>query len=89
MYDDDLFDNLITTDVSWWSAFSFRLEELAANSVGQAALLPVDDLLAAKKFVACPRRGAHLKITDCWLCYGDWAWGHATASDVLMPGGDA
>ncbi len=88
MLDDD-FDDLLTHDAGWWRGFSFRLTELAANGLGQAGLWPVDDFVATQRYVPCPRRGTHLKITECWLCYGDWAWGHATASDVLAAGDPA
>ena len=76
---------LLTTDRVWWQSFDFQTQELADNNDGQLALWPVDDLMSVKRYVGCPDRGTHVKITECWLCYGDWAWGRARASDLLAP----
>lgn len=80
------FDDLLTHDHIWWQGFAASLKVLEDCSTGQQVLWPVDDLIADKRYVACPRRGQHRTMVECWLCYGDWAWGHATASQVLAPG---
>jgi hypothetical protein len=80
------FDDLLTTDAEWYRNFNAALKILEDFSTGQLVLWPVDDLLGTKTYVACPRRGTHLKITDCWACWCDWAWGKVTASEVLAPG---
>jgi hypothetical protein len=54
---------------------------------GQLALWPVDDLLGDKRYVRCPRRGRHARLTDCWMCWCDVAWGRATAAQLLESGG--
>jgi hypothetical protein len=84
-YDND-FENVLTSDAAWWAGFQYRLGELASNAYGQQELWPVDDFVQPKSYVVCPRRGRHLKITECWACWCDWAWGNATASDVLAAG---
>jgi len=80
------FDDLLTADAAWWENFSAALKLLEDWSDGQLVLWPVDDILSRKRYIACPRRGMHGKITECWLCWCDWAWGYATASEVLVPG---
>lgn len=87
-YDTD-FENVLTSDAGWWAGFQYRLGELASNAYGQQELWPVDDFVQPKAYVACPRRGTHLKITECWLCYGDWAWGRAELAELLGPGASA
>lgn len=79
------YDDLLTDDLDWVRSFSASLKILEDWSAGQLAIWPVDDLLGSKSYVPCPRRGLHAKITECGLCYGDWAWGKATAEQVLAP----
>lgn len=78
-------DALLTSDVEWWRSFEFQLAELVDNDLGQAALWPVDDFVGQRRFMACSRRGTHAKITDCPLCFGDWAWGYAPLTELLAP----
>lgn len=85
----DDFDDLLTTDTEWWQNFSAALKILEDFSAGQLVLWPVDDLIGQKRYVACPRRGTHLEITECWLCYGDWVWGMASLTDLLVAEGPA
>ena len=80
------FDDLLTDDQDWLRSFSASLKILGAWSVGQLALWPIDDLLGAKTYVPCPRRGLHACVADCWMCWCDVAYGCATASQVLAPG---
>ena len=65
----DDFDNLITSNAAWFQQFMFALEELTDNGTGQLAGWPVEDFIAHKRYVPCPRRGTHLKITECWVCW--------------------
>ena len=87
--DENDFENVLTTDAAWWAGFQYRLGELASNAYGQQELWPVDDFVQPKTYVACPRRGTHLKITECWRCYGDWAWGCADLTELLTAEGPA
>jgi hypothetical protein len=82
----DDFDDLLTTDAEWCRNFNAALKILEDFSIGQLAMWPIDDLLGTKAYLACPRRGTHFKVTDCHMCWCDWAWGKATASQVLAPG---
>ena len=82
----DDFDNLITSNAAWFQQFMFALEELTDNGTGQLAGWPVEDFIAHKRYVPCPRRGTHLKIPECWVCWYDWAWGYVTAEQVLRRG---
>ena len=79
------FDDLLTSDWTWWQNFATSLKALEDRRTGQLALWALDDLLADKRYARCPDRGTHLKIIECWLCYGDWAWGKAELSDLLLP----
>lgn len=83
------FDDLLTSDMAWWQGFSSRLAALTDNASGQLAFWPVDDLVRPKNYLPCPRRGRHRALTECWLCFGDVAWGNATESEVLAPDADA
>lgn len=80
------YDDLLTTDAEWCRTFSASLKILQDWSTGQLALWPIDDLLGSRVYVACSRRGLHARLADCWMCWCDVAWGHATASQVLAPG---
>ncbi len=80
------YDDLLTDDQDWLRSFSTSLKILEDWSAGQLAIWHVDDLIGTKSYVACPKRGLHTRITECWLCWCDWAWGKATASEVLAPG---
>ena len=85
---DNEFENVLTSDAAWWAGFQHRLAELASNASGQQALWPVDDFVESNTYTACPRRGTHRTITECHLCWCDWAWGYASASEVLAPEDD-
>lgn len=51
---------------------------------GQAELdLQVDK--GPLRYVACPDRGTHTRLNDCWMCWTDVHLGHATQDDVLRP----
>ena len=80
------FDDLLTDAWTWWPDLAAALKVLEDWSTGQLPLWPLDDVLQDKRYVPCPNRGTHLKITECWLCYGDWAWGKAELNDLLLPG---
>ncbi|MET0953465.1 MAG: hypothetical protein ABWX57_09265 [Aeromicrobium sp.] len=41
------------------------------------------DLPGPTPFVPCPRRGEHLRLTDCWLCWSDVQRRDCAAVDVL------
>lgn len=87
MSDDD-FDDLLTSDTEWWANFAAALEVLRDWSTGQLEFWPVDDFVAEKRYVSCPRRGTHQKLTECWACWCDWAYGYAAAVELLAPGAD-
>lgn len=76
---DDDFDNLVTTDAAWLLKFEESLDLPEDNSEGQLALWPLDDLIGPKRYVACPRRGTHLTLVECWCCWNDVVYGKATA----------
>lgn len=80
------FDDLLTDDWTWWQNFAAALKVLEDWSTGQLALWPLDDFVQDKRYVRCPSRDSHRKITECWLCYGDWAWGKAELDELLLPG---
>lgn len=48
----------------------------------------LDNLLGKKTHVACLRRGKHVRIQGCWLCYGARAWDHATTAQEPAPAKD-
>lgn len=37
-------------------------------------------------YVPCPRRGAHLTLTECWMCWSDVMRGAALEPQVLTAG---
>lgn len=61
----DDFDNLLTTDTEWCRNFAAALQILDDYTTGQLALLPVDDFIAHKRYMPCPRRGTYQKLTAC------------------------
>lgn len=38
-------------------------------------------------YVACPDRGSHLRLTDCWICYSDVHRGACLEVDAVSPEG--
>lgn len=85
MYDED-FETLLLDDGSWWLRLVEGLRLLADNDPNRPTLWPVDDFIAEKKYLPCPRRGTHLTLGECWMCFCDVAWGHAQREDVLRRG---
>lgn len=81
MHDD--FDDLLLDDATWWLRITAGLRLLADNDPAQQALWPIDDFLGTKRYVGCPRRGTHMTLVECWLCWTSVAWGHADRCDVL------
>jgi hypothetical protein len=77
------FDDLLIDDITWWLNLAAGLRLLADNDASQVAFWPVDDFLAEKTYVACPRRRTHAVLGECWVCWCDVAWGHATRDEVL------
>ncbi|GAA5153915.1 hypothetical protein GCM10023340_36610 [Nocardioides marinquilinus] len=45
----------------------------------------VPDLPSPARFAPCPRRGAHVRLEDCWSCWSDVRRGACAAVDVLAP----
>jgi len=74
-------------DRPWWRRFTASLRQLddAPARGTQLALIQRDDgtVKRGQKYVACPRRGTHLLLTECHMCWCDVAWGYARAKDVL------
>jgi len=74
-------------DRSWWKRFSDSLRQLddATKDGEQLAVIQRDDITVkpGQKYVACPRRGTHLLLTECHMCWCDVAWGYVRARDVL------
>jgi hypothetical protein len=80
----DDFEDLLIDDATWWLKLAVGLRLLADNDARQGALWPVDDFLAPQKaYVACPRRGTHETLRECWACWCDVTGGHASKDDVL------
>ena len=73
-------------DAAWAACLAAEAKLLPDDAPGQLELWPVDDLLGQKSYVACPRRGTHAQLTDCWMCWCDVAWGFAAAAEVLGDG---
>lgn len=76
-------DDLILSNSAWLLEYEQSLDLLEDNAEGQLALWPVEDLLGTKRYIACPRRGAHERLTECWACWCDVTYGYATAAQVL------
>jgi hypothetical protein len=83
----DDFDDLLIDDVTWWLRLCAGLRLLADNDTRQPAFWPLDDFLTRKTYVACPRRGTHETLRECWMCWCDVTWGHATRGQVLRSEG--
>jgi hypothetical protein len=79
----------VLVEDAWLQQMQHLVGQLESEQLGQLAFWPVDDFLERKRFVPCPERGAHTKITDCWLCHGDWVYGHASLAELLSPAADA
>lgn len=78
-------DDLITTDSARALDFAGALARLEDNATGQLELWPVEDVLAPKRYVACPRRRTHLVLTECWMCWCDVTFGRAAVAEELAP----
>ena len=52
---------------------------------GRAAPAPINDEAPPTPYVPCPRRGAHLRLTECWACWCDAHRGACLEVDVLAP----
>ncbi len=37
----------------------------------QLAAWPAADFVGRIQYVPCPRRGSHLRLVDCWMCWCD------------------
>ena len=81
MYDE--FDDLLLDDGTWWRSLAAGLRLLAEHDAQQTAFWPVDDFVSTKRYVPCPRRGTHLTLVECWMCWCNVAWGKATRGQVL------
>ena len=46
---------------------------------------PVAEIAAPTPYLPCPRRGTHLRLTDCWACWCDVHRGACLEVDVLAP----
>ena len=84
-YADD-FETLLIDDRMWWLRLVEGLRLLADNDPSRPTLWPVDDFIATKKFVSCPRRGTHLRLVECWMCWCDVAWAVISTEEALLPG---
>ena len=73
-------------DALWAADFALEATLLDDNGEGQLALWPMGDLLGPKRYVSCPQRGTHFRLTDCWMCWCDVAYGDASAQEVLRDG---
>jgi hypothetical protein len=68
----------------WWRRLDRATRLL--DTTGEDRVSAVDCLLdLGPKFVACPRRGTHRTLTECWACFGDHARGDATLAELLAP----
>ncbi len=46
--------------------------EVAEPTVeAQLAVWPATDFVGRLRYVPCPRRGTHLRLVDCWMCWCD------------------
>lgn len=46
---------------------------------------PVAEIAAPEPYIPCPRRGTHLRLTECWACWCDVHRGACLEVDVLAP----
>lgn len=78
--------DLHRSDKTWAVSFAEDTDSLAVFDDDQQAFWPIDDLIAKKTYVPCPERGTHARLVECWMCFCDVAYGHATADEVLAAG---
>lgn len=76
------------SDHAWRDRFRrlLRLLDDATAPGEQLAVIQRDDIDRAGTcdiYVACPRRGLHERLVDCWACWSDVASGKVRASEVL------
>lgn len=68
----------------WWRRLDEATHLLDTTDANRDAA--VDCLLnLTQKYVACPRRGTHAKLSDCWSCTSDYLRGDATLAELLAP----
>jgi hypothetical protein len=73
-------------DGTWWIRLPARQRLLDENRPRQQAFWPVSGFIGAKRYVACPSRGTHETLVECWMCWGDVTCGHTTMEQVLRSG---
>jgi hypothetical protein len=61
-----------------------RVPPLPRLAPGEVRAL-VPDLPSPTPLAPCPRRGAHLRLEDCWACWADVHRGACGRVDVLAP----
>jgi len=44
---------------------------------------PIAEIAAPVPYIPCPKRGTHLRLTDCWACWCDVRRGAGLEVDVL------
>ena len=49
----------------------------------QLRLLEVERHLGPVPYIACPRQGTHLALTECWMCWCDVQRGALTREEAL------
>lgn len=57
----------------------------AGAASGSAPAAPPEPPLPP--YVPCPRRGSHLRLTDCWVCFGDVLRGACLEIDAVSAQG--
>ena len=50
---------------------------------GQTAAVQVDDAIGRYTLVPCPKRGRHLRLVDCWMCWSDVHRGAISSQEAL------
>lgn len=78
----DLHDDYACTDVRHRQGCTCRYD---AAHTDPRQLRVVDALRhdGPVRYVACPRRGQHLALTECWMCWSDVHRGAVVQEEVL------
>ena len=73
--------------VAWHREGCSCVADAAATDPRQGIVVDAERHEGPVRYVPCPRRGTHARLTECWMCWCDVHRGAATRAEVLAPEG--
>lgn len=81
----DLYEALAVVATTFADPARFESEEEYFSKRQPALKVVTSPAAGPKPFIPCPRRGTHLRLTECWLCWSDVGRGACTEAEALAP----